>query len=182
MEWKLASQMALDLDRWRGQSIVQMTRYLMDLPESVPSLYGIDPPKVFRNFPAPVRLQLSSGAAYAVAVDTSQAAIVLSDTREMDWHATDFRATLEATDPIYADSGMRQALGAEISSLRIFVHPAKNVKHAVCARESLGLLLANGRTLLLSCGLHDESDDFSILYLDEVPAELRSRLTSVSIG
>ena len=181
MAWLLPSQMTAKLAQWRGRSIVRMTRLLMDIPESIPSLYAIEATRVFRDFSAPLRIGLSDSTEFVLTVDTSQSSVVLRDGSEADERRSSFRATLDATDPVYSDPGMAQATGVVTVSLGILVRPPKNLRHEKCARESLALGLASGRTLVFSCGLHDGSDDFAILYLDEIPPDLRAGLTSVAI-
>lgn len=153
-----------------GLRIERMTRYLYDNPESIPSIYGIPAHKVFSHFSAPLLLSLSDGRQLAIKVDTGLASIILKLLTADDLidQSSVFNDNqhypITSTDTQYSESKFENVIGNEITGVKLYKREAKNKRLESRPREAgLGLQLANDTEVIFSCGLHDGSDDFSVI-------------------
>ncbi len=180
MELQLPSAFKDQLKLWRGQKIVSMTRLLNDDPESIPSLYDIPEEKIFSYFPAPLILELSNREKFGIQVNSAQASVMICETDGM-FDETD-SIPVKFSDAKYAQEKYAHIDESPIENVSIFIRHPQNQKLASRAREAgIGITFMNGKKLVLSCGLHDGSDTFSIIYAEEIPDRLKQELNETSI-
>lgn len=169
-----------------GAKIQRFTRYLYDKPAAVPVLYGIPPHRVFSYFSAPVVLQVADGLAMGVDVDTREASLVVWVLRTQDGRINPTASLLpdptlfpiECTDPDYSTTQIAALIGGVIDSVAVLECEPKNLTHALRARQvGIVLGLRDGRSCILSCGLHNGSDDFSILFREDLNPDWQSKTT-----
>lgn len=183
-----SSQKSL-LQGFIGLKIKSMTRFLYDVPESIPVIYGIPAELVFSHFSALLLLILSDDRRFGLQVDTELASVVIkpfsgeeaSDESAFfnDAHYT----AVDSGDAAYSEDKFAAALHSEITGVHIYTRSPKNAKLKTRPREAgLGLELANGTECIFSCGLHDGSDDFSVIFRSDIPAEVFVQLQIAQIA
>lgn len=85
--------------------------------------------------------------------------------------------TIEADDPEFSEPEFAQMLGKRITGITILTRDPENAKWEDRPREAGVLITFEGAPdLLLSHGLHDNSDDFSVLTRKDVDSAMWSRL------
>ena len=88
---------------------------------------------------------------------------------------------IDASDPEYSDIFFKEIIGEKLLKFEIIKREPKNVLFCELPREvALVLTFSNGSKLVLSHGLHDNSDDFSVLRWKQVDKEVYKSLYKTS--
>lgn len=165
-----------------GDSLVNLIRYSWwDLDKSAKEC-GIEKSEVFSLTAGPVALCFSSGIILGAASDPSKASVII-------WLEKDSNGKSQREEPMEEDEelfpislqGQHESwgklLGHKLKSYEIIRRKPVNAKIAELPRE-VGLLftLDNGDEFILSHGLHDNSDDFSVIRREQITKELQPQL------
>ncbi|MEO1624217.1 MAG: hypothetical protein AAFV25_03590, partial [Bacteroidota bacterium] len=133
--------------------------------------------KVFSHFSAPLLFALDRSQIFCIDVDTQQASVVLSKQLPESGQPNKSIFQVECSDSVYSEQKFLSVVGAVIQEVVIYIRQPKNKRLELRARQAgVGIKLDNGQQLVLSCGLHDGSDDFSVLFVDDIPVDLQKAM------
>ncbi|TMQ15664.1 MAG: hypothetical protein E6J90_05715 [Deltaproteobacteria bacterium] len=164
----------------RNASIARLTRYSWLAKEAAARGGDLPANLVFSGTSGPLIIALQSGPVIGVASQPSLISVTLWLEREAgsdpDVHA------VEADDPHFSRPEFAQMIGRRVTDISILVRDAQNALWESCPRE-VGVLLAieDAPDLLLSHGLHDDSDDFSVLLREDVRSTLWPQLREMRV-
>jgi hypothetical protein len=173
-----------------GSTICRFVRYSWWPPEETAEKLGIPSSTVFSQTAGPVLLTLDAGVIIGAASDPALISVMLwielgqgglkSSFSVMD--DTELFA-VDASDPTYCTSDMAAIVHRQIQSVRVLVRTAKNAKWVERPREA-GILLScgNGHELVLSHGLHNDSDDFSVIAKGQINPNVATQLHEVALS
>jgi hypothetical protein len=167
-----------------GQRALRIVRYSWVAPEQAVREYALTAPQVFGRTAGPIALEFESGLILGVASQPSENAVVVW------WERDEHGATqaeplsqaadlspVSADDPRYADASWATLLGARLMAIRVFRSVGRSAKEDAAPSETaLEFQFERGPSLFCVHGLHDNSDDFSILHEPEILPELRRAL------
>jgi len=90
---------------------------------------------------------------------------------------------ISADDPVFSAARWRSIIGQEISSISIISRKYESPLFEGLPNE-VGLIfrLRSGGEFVVSHGLHDDSDDFSVIFPDDIPDHIRADLTEIPIN
>jgi hypothetical protein len=92
---------------------------------------------------------------------------------------------IDACDPIYSEKSICEVLNKQVNSIKILKKKPENILLAQLPCEAGLVMEFEGLTLttklLLSHGLHDNSDDFAIIFNDEIPQNMLNQLQEVIV-
>lgn len=166
-----------------GASITRLTRYSWSPKEAVASESELQPELVFSRTAGPLLITLSSGRAIAASSQPSLISVTLwldkvpSISSDPDLHP------IEADDPKFSEPDFARMLGKQVTAVAILTREPKNAKWESRPREvGVSLAFDGASDLILSHGLHDDSDDFSVLMRKDVSPSLWSQLQEVPVG
>ena len=166
----------------RGLSVVRLTRYCWAPKEALAFENDLRPELVFSHAAGPLLMTLESGIVIGAASQSSLISVTLwiddgSTASDKELHA------VEADDARFSEPGFAQMLGRRVAAIAILTREPKNAKWEDRPRE-VGVLitLESAPELILSHGLHDDSDDFSVLMRKDVKPSLWPRLHEVRVA
>lgn len=87
---------------------------------------------------------------------------------------------IDAADALYSNNEMRSLIGKRIVLVKLLKREAGNALLAQTPREA-GLVLEfeNGVELILSHGLHDNSDDFAVIFRANILPSISKELQEI---
>jgi hypothetical protein len=167
-----------------GQRALRIVRYSWVPPEQAVREYALSAPQVFGRTAGPIALEFASGVILGVASQPSENSVVVWWERDehgaMQAEPLSQAAELSAVsadDPHYADASWGALLGARLLAIRMFRSVGGGAKQAGAPSETaLEFQFERGQSLFCTHGLHDNSDDFSVLHEDEIAPQLRHGL------
>lgn len=166
----------------RGATITRMTRYSWSAKEEVGSESNMRPELVFSRTGGPLVITLESGLVIGAASQPSLISVTLwledppRTSSDPELHA------VEADDPVFSEPGFAQMLGKRITAIAILTRDPENAKWQSRPREAGVVLTFEGAPeLILSHGLHDNSDDFSVVMRKDVSPALWPRLHETAL-
>ena len=161
----------------RGATVVRLTRCSWSPKEKVAQEDDLPPSRVFSRTAGPLLITLDSGLVIGAASQPSLISVTLWLDRPPFASSDPELHPIEADDPVYSDPVFAQMLGKRVAGIAILTRDPENAKWEDRPRE-VGLLLGfdGAPELLLSHGLHDNSDDFSVLLRNDVSPSLWPRL------
>jgi hypothetical protein len=172
---------ALLTSTW-GERVVRLTRCSCS-PKEIVARFDLPLERVFARTAGPLLITLESGLVIGAA---SQPALVSVTLWREDPPYTDADPELhpiEADDPVFSEPGFAQMLGARVAAVSILTRDPENAKWADRPREAGVVFRFEGAPeLVLSHGLHDNSDDFAVLMRNDVNTSLWSRLHEVVLS
>lgn len=166
----------------RGALVVRMTRYSWSPAEAAALEYDLRPELVFSRTAGPLLITLESGVAIGAASQPSLISVTLWRDEPPGTSSDPELHGIEADDPKFSEPGFAQMLGKRVTEISILTRDPENAKWVDRPRE-VGVVLAfdGAPDLLLSHGLHDNSDDFSVLMRKDLNPSLLPRLHEVRL-
>ena len=166
----------------RDSAIVRMTRCSWSPKETVAKEDDLPPEKVFSRTAGPLVIALDSGQVIGAASQPSLISVTLWLDQPPYTSSDPELHPIEANDPVFSDAGFAQMLGKRVTSIAVLTRDPENAKWEDRPREVGVVLTFDGApALVLSHGLHDNSDDFSVLLRDDVSPSLWPRLHETQI-
>jgi len=167
----------------RSGPIVRMTRYSWYPKEAVISQDNLRPDFVFSRAAGPLLITLESGLVIGASSQPSLMSVTLWLDHPPRTSSDPELHPIEANDPQFSEPGFAQMLGKRADAIVILTRDAENAKWESRPRE-VGVLLSfeGAPELILSHGLHDNSDDFAVLMRKDVSSSLWPRLHEVRIA
>lgn len=167
----------------RGERVIQLTRCSWSPKEAVARDEDMAPELVFSRTAGPLLITLESGLVIGVASQPALISVTLWREQPPYTSADPELHPIEANDPVFSDAGFGQMLGKRITAVAVVTRDPENAKWEDRPREVAVVLTFDGAPeLFLSHGLHDNSDDFSVLMRKDVKASLWPRLHERPIG
>ncbi|WP_439624851.1 hypothetical protein [Gemmata sp.] len=173
-----------------GGVVTSLTRYSWSPPDEAVSEWNIDPEKLAFSLTAgPLLIELGDGTRIGAASDPSLISVILWAERDRGGREREPRLAdddelhpIPATDERYAPAAIRKLIGLKIEAVRILKRQPELAKWEAYPCEA-GVLIefAGGGKILLSHGLHDDSDDFSVITPGQVKSSLVARLTDMML-
>lgn len=174
-----------------GRRIKELTRYSWWAPEEAMRECSLVAPQVFGRTAGPLLLTFDTGIELGVANDPSLGSVVIWIERDEAGRTvvedplssdTDL-FPIRAEDAQYASSNWREVLGEKIRGIEILVRRAPSIRMANLPNEvGLSFELEDERTIVAVHGLRNDSDDFAVVKLDELPLAQRRELFAIRIG
>jgi hypothetical protein len=167
----------------QGEPVVRLTRYSWSPKEAVAREDGLRPELVFSRTAGPLVIVLESGLTIGAASQPSLISVTMWLDRPPRTSTDPELHPIEADDPTFSESGFAQMLGKRVRTVTILKRDPENAKWEGRPREAGVVLGFDGAPeLILSHGLHNNSDDFSVLMRKDVSSLLWTRLHEVRIG
>jgi hypothetical protein len=167
----------------RSAPIARMTRYSWSPKETVGREDNLRSELVFSRTAGPLLITLESGLVIAASSQPSLISVTLWLDQPPRISSDPELHPIEANDPQFSEPGFAQMLGKRAGAVAILTRDAENAKWESRPREVGVLLRFEGAPdLILSHGLHDNSDDFSVLMHKDVSPSLWPRLHEVHIA
>lgn len=189
---ELPSRQTELLRRLRGRVIGKMERFAYFSPtcEEHTKLWQTPPEQYFSRCGGPMLLTLDGGMEVSIGSDPELMSVLIGiDTAETGVVVvrSHFRDDTElhyvnVLDPIYSNDTMRAFVGKRIQTFRLLRIAADYASYEDRPREAgLVVVFQDGAELLLSHGLHDCTDDFSVITPDMIHPKLVSKLTEIPL-
>jgi hypothetical protein len=175
--------------------VSKLQQYSWDNPEKAAGItkeleQQRDPALMFFRTSEPMLITLESGLVIGFGSIPSEASVTVwleetelgeRDEEESIIDASDF-FVVDATDPIYSDSYFSQLPGKKIISVKILKQEPKNILFEDLPREA-GVMLGfeGGTELVMSHGLHNDSDTFSVIFHHEILPDSFGKLQEISV-
>ncbi|HEX3764722.1 MAG TPA: hypothetical protein VHW23_38770 [Kofleriaceae bacterium] len=165
-----------------GASITRMTRYSWS-PKDVVAVESNLPSKlVFSRTAGPLLITLDSGRAIAASSQPSLISVTLWLDKPPSISADPELHPVECNDQDYSEPDFAQMLGKHVTAVAILTREPKNAKWESRPREvGVSIAFDGAPDLILSHGLHDDSDDFSVLTRKDMSALLWPQLREIAL-
>jgi hypothetical protein len=184
---KVPSEASALLRSLIGQRLVGLVRYSWWPASKVSQECGISSHDDFSLTAGPLALTFNGGQTLGISSEPSLASITVWQDRDAEGHATR-KPTLDhdselfsigATSPEFSRAYWAALINSTLNSVVILHRKPFNALHADMPRE-VGLIFQfeNGKKLLATHGLHDDSDDFAVIKSDQIVSTLVSELES----
>jgi hypothetical protein len=183
------SQRKAFLQRLEGAVVTELTRYSWWPPDEATAKLRIPPSSVFSLTAGPLLATFDSGLILGLGSQPSLISVTIWLEEEAGGSRggdpiTDDRELhpIDATDPIYSSETFREMIRRRVLSMTIIKRRAARASWTALPRE-VGLVLHfdNGTELIASHGLHDDSDDFSVIIRNQISAKLEGQLDEFSL-
>lgn len=166
----------------RGGLVVRMTRYSWTPAETFALENDLRPELVFSRTAGPLLITLESGLVIGAASQPSLISVTLWLDQPPYISSDPELFAIEAADPKFSEPEFAQMLGKRVTAVAILTRDPENAKWEDRPREvGVSLMFDGAPDLILSHGLHDNSDDFSVLMRKDVSLSLSSRLHEARI-
>ncbi|MEW8693491.1 MAG: hypothetical protein AB2535_20850 [Candidatus Thiodiazotropha endolucinida] len=164
-----------------GQELNGLVRYSWLPEDEAVDEYGIDRDEVFSLTSGPLLMCFASGLAVGFSSDPSKNSIVLWVEKNENGESIDELA--EDDEELFSIDAKEQRLywsdflNKKISATQVVHRKAGSAKMAELTNE-VGLIIVfeDGSEFVLSHGLHDNSDDFSVISREQISNEVVSQL------
>ncbi|MEJ2612753.1 MAG: hypothetical protein P8179_22510 [Candidatus Thiodiazotropha sp.] len=164
-----------------GQELKSLVRYSWLPEDEVINEYGIGRNEVFSLTSGPLLMYFASGLAVGFSSDPSKNSIVLWVEKNENGESID--EPTEDDEELFSIDAKEQSLfwndflNKKISATHVVHRKPSSAKMAELANE-VGLIIAfeDGSELILSHGLHDNSDDFSVISREQISNDVISQL------
>lgn len=177
----------------RGRVIVKMERFAYFAPtsEQHTKLWQTPPAQYFSWCGGPMLITLDTGLEVRVGSDPElMSVVILVETSEAGILAVRYPLRdnadvycVDILDSVYSNETMRAFVGKRIRTFRLLQLATKYAAYEERPREAgLVVVFEDGSELLLSHGLHDTSDDFSVITPEMIHPELCSKLTEIPLS
>jgi hypothetical protein len=170
-----------------GQRLVKLVRYSWWPGAQVAQECGSAPSAAFSLTAGPLAMTFENGLTLGLASEPSLASVIVWQDRDVGGRAIreptlDHDSELfpiDAADSEFSQPHWARLLNATLSGVSVLRRRPVNSLHADLPREvGLCLRFEGGLELLAAHGLHDDSDDFAVVTLDQIAPALRSELES----
>jgi len=167
-----------------GERIVEMIRYSWLAPEAAVSQYGLSRGDCFSLTSGPIAIRFANGLIIAFGSEPSLASVICWTERDLTGRWSNERLDLDsdlfpvsATDNRYSTPGIKSVIAEILTGFTIWKRPPVNHLWDELPREvAIRLVVTNGHDLWLTHGLHNDSDDFSVLEESRLMEKLRVSL------
>ncbi|MEH1827808.1 MAG: hypothetical protein V7L22_21160 [Nostoc sp.] len=172
------------LDSLKGLKILNLTRYCWEPPDREVSEYGIEAKDVFSLAPGPLIMSFDSGLvigygnqpsknSVTIWIEKNEAGETIEELTEEDKELY----PVDARDAVYSNNFWARFVGQRISNITILKRSYSSALYADIANE-IGLLfeVEDGSRFIASHGLHDDSDDFSVIQESQIDNEIRNQI------
>lgn len=164
-----------------GEQIVEIIRYSWLAPQAATSQYGLSPGDCFSLTAGPLTIRFGNNLIIGFASDPSLASVICWTERDTNgtWRNERLDQDTElfpisATDNLYSAPKIKSVVGEILTSFTIWKRPSVNHQWDELPREvAIRFVTTNGHDLWLTHGLHDDSDDFSVLEESRLMEKLR---------
>ncbi|OYD96855.1 hypothetical protein CDG76_08840 [Nostoc sp. 'Peltigera membranacea cyanobiont' 210A] len=172
------------LDSLKGLKILNLTRYCWEHPDREISEYGIEAKDVFSLAPGLLIMCFYSGLVIGYGSQPSKNSVTIwiekNEAGETIEELTEEDKELypvDARDAVYSNNFWARFVGQRISNITILKRSYSSALYADIANE-IGLLfeVENGSRFIASHGLHDDSDDFSVIQESQIDNEIRNQI------
>ena len=164
-----------------GQELKRLVRYSWLPEDEAVEEYEIEKDQLFSLTTGPLLMYFSSGLTVGFSSDPSKNSVVLwvekNEGGEVIEGLSENDEELFSIDANNQSSYWNEFLGKKIASLRVIHRKANTAKLAELVNEvGLIIIFEDESEFLLSHGLHDNSDDFSVIRKEQITRELLSQL------
>ncbi|GKU76500.1 hypothetical protein L3i20_v208970 [Paenibacillus sp. L3-i20] len=133
--------------------------------------YNLNPEAVFSFTTGPVFLYCSGGLVVAVGSNPSINSVTIRPVGRIE-HEEE-REGIDSLDNTYSDFEWTKVMHKKIQRVSIMKGVIHNVKYESLPNEvGICFTMDNGVQFILSHGLHDHSDDFSVIFMEQVMPDL----------
>lgn len=170
-----------------GQIITEITRYSWLPPDEAAREYGLDEAETFFLTSGAVLITFAGGEIIGFASESSIASVICWKERDKGgrWRSESKRidqdpelSPISATDPTYSTSAASNLVGDKLNEIAIWTRPPVDARwEAIPCEVAVRLVGDRGDDLWLTHGLHDDSDDFSVLKWEHIRPSLQRVLT-----
>ncbi len=187
-ESRIPSRFAHVLRALVGHRISGATRYSWWAPEETEQECGVKGQEVFSLTAGPVAIAFDTGLTLGIASEPSANSVcVWIEQDEAGQSARDEPLALDtdlhpvqASDTTYADDFWRTVIGSRVTAVSVLVRRPATARLAELPNEvGLCFVMESGAKVVAAHGLHDDSDDFSMIpyqaILARIGAELEER-------
>lgn len=174
-----------------GKVIVGAVRYSWLPPREAAESYNLNPSDVFSLTAGPLALTFDSGLTIGIASDPSRWSVVFWTERTEAGNTTTAEPLcsdgelhpVSASDQKFSNEFWRDLVGSTIGNISIITNVDGWPLRAGRPNE-VGVYfgLTSGRDFVASHGLHDVSDDFSVISNDKIAPQLRGDLKYTPIA
>ncbi|MEH1801811.1 MAG: hypothetical protein V7L13_22125 [Nostoc sp.] len=180
----IASNRSQVLDSLKGLTILNLTRYSWEPPDRAVLEYGIEAKEVFSLTAGCLIMRFDSGLvigygsqpsknSVTIWIEKNEAGETIEELAEEDKKLY----PVDARDAVYSNNFWARFVGQRISNITILKRSYSSALYADTANE-IGLLfeVENGSRFIASHGLHDDSDDFSVIQESQIDNEIRNQI------
>lgn len=178
------------LTQLKHYRISKLVRYSWLTPEEASKEWGIPQLSVFRLTAGPLLITLESNLVLGFSSLPEKASVTLWIEETEDGERAEEASILndeelysiDSCDPVYSEQSICKLLNKYVTSIKILKREPENILLAQVPCEA-GLLIKfdDDTELVLSHGLHDNSDDFAIIFKQEVLRKFSSNLQEVQV-
>jgi len=192
-ESKLPSRQVELLRRLKKRLMVKMERFAPFSPSSEEhtKLWRTPPEQYFSWCGGPMLMTLDTGLEVRVGSDPElMSVVILVEKTEagvvaVRYPLRDNEGTycINVLDPVYSNDSMRAFVGKRIQTFRLLKIATEYASYEDRPRQAgLVVIFEDGAQLLLSHGLHDCMDDFSVITPEMIHPKLVSKLTEIPLN
>jgi len=173
-----------------NQKISKIIRYSWDTPAYMVDEWDIPEPYVFNLTDGPLLITLETGLVIGFASQPSLASVTVwieeteNGKSEKDEKTADDDELypIDVRDSVYSPKEFHSIIGQEIVDIKLLKRIPENALFEGLPGE-VGLLIKfkNNTEMVLSHGLHDNSDGFSVLLKSQILPEILLQLTEVDM-
>lgn len=155
-----------------GCKLISIKRYSWWPPKEVVGDYGIAPKDVFSLTAGPATIEMETGVVLGIASDPSLNSVVVwvekdaggNYLRDEPLDRDEELHEISSVDPLYSNDFWHRVVGCRIVKITVLqrVYESIKISQRPC-QVGLSFSLDSGDVFLAVHGLHDESDDFSII-------------------
>jgi hypothetical protein len=160
-----------------GRILISLVRYSWLPANDAAAEYGLELDQVFGRTAGPVALEFECGLVIAAGSEPSENSVIAWV--EKDQRGTALRSEplagdselypISANDARYADAAWAVVCGQRVCAITVWRRIGQNLTRSDLPNEAgVEVELENGARFFLSHGLHDDSDDFSVLLPHEI--------------
>jgi hypothetical protein len=149
---------------------------------------GITQEDVFSLTAGPVLMYFESGLVLGAASDPAQNSVIVWLEKDNTGFVTDEPTEtdaelfpISALDTHYSNPHWNKVVGQRINNIHIIKRDPQNALFAELQNEvGLEIVMDNGEKFILSHGLHDNSDDFSVIPKSYIDSSILDNLKSIN--
>ncbi|MEH2063478.1 MAG: hypothetical protein V7K50_14655 [Nostoc sp.] len=172
------------LDSLKGLKILNLTRYSWEPPDRAVLEYGIEAKEVFSLTAGCLIMSFDSGLVIGYSSQPSKNSVTVWVEKNEAGKTSEELAEedkelypVDARDAVYSNNFWARFVGQRISNITILKRSYSSALYTYIANE-IGLLfeVEDGSRFIASHGLHDDSDDFSVIQESQIDNEIRNQI------
>ncbi|HEX9061480.1 MAG TPA: hypothetical protein VF941_14965 [Clostridia bacterium] len=178
------------LNKLKGQKLIKMTRYSWWQASEAVEQCSISAEEVFSLTAGPILLYFESGIVLGGASNPSENSVIIWAEKDGDTYTSEEAIEndpelwgIDAVDEKYSSDFWRKVIGKHIVDFSIIKREPQNAKYIDLPNE-VGLMLVteDNEKFILSHGLHDNSDDFSVITESQIDEGIVSKLQGLKMA